>query len=103
MDFRVEISARAKRDLDLILEWLLGQQAGAAGYHWFDGLSTAFSSLNLAPRRCRLVPENERSTLEGPGSCFTVISPIHNRILFTVERDLVTILHVRHSRRLELY
>jgi hypothetical protein len=36
MVFRVKQTAQADRDLDLILEWLLAQQAGEAGLRWFQ-------------------------------------------------------------------
>jgi len=35
MAFRVKHTAQADYDLDLILEWLLAQQAGDAGLRWF--------------------------------------------------------------------
>jgi hypothetical protein len=34
MAFRVKQTAQADYDLDLILEWLLTQQAGDAGQRW---------------------------------------------------------------------
>jgi plasmid stabilization system protein ParE len=59
MAFRVKTSARAKRDLDGILAWLLAQGAGETGLRWFQGLREAVKSLAYAPYRCPLAPENE--------------------------------------------
>jgi plasmid stabilization system protein ParE len=49
MAFRVKTSARAKRDLDGILAWLLAQGAGETGLRWFQGLREAVKSLAHAP------------------------------------------------------
>ncbi len=101
MRFRVETTARAKQDLDDILIWLLARQAGDAGLRWFQGLRDAVASLNQSPGRCRLAPEDEVFPFEVRelryGKKFDVY-----RILFTVEGDTVTILHIRHGRRAHL-
>ena len=101
MDFRVSTSARAKRDLDSILKWLRKQEAGEAGARWFQGLRDAFASLEHLPRRCALAPENGllgvevRQLLHGD-------KPHVYRVLFTIEADVVYVLHIRHGRRLPL-
>ena len=41
MAFRVKTTAKAKRDLDAILAWLLSQEAGETGLRWFQGLRDA--------------------------------------------------------------
>jgi len=67
----------AARDAHGILEWLISQQAGEAGLHWFQGLEKAIASLAAFPGRCRLAPENEafpfevRQLLYGGGRMFT--------------------------------
>ena len=101
MAFRVETSARAKRDLDKILKWLLAQQAGDAGIHWFQGLRDALASLSNSPRRCGIAPENEVFSFEVRQLLYGNKPHIY-RILFTVEEDIVTVLHIRHGRRLPL-
>jgi plasmid stabilization system protein ParE len=89
MAFRVSVSAKAKRDLDGILAWLLAEEAGETGLRWFQGLKNALASLANLPERCPLAPENRHK-------------PHTYRILFTIEADIVTILHVRHGRRRRL-
>src|SRR3569623_1165694 len=51
MAFRVEFTARAKRDLDNTLDWLLEEQADEAGIRWFGRLKSAIFSLDELPRR----------------------------------------------------
>jgi plasmid stabilization system protein ParE len=98
MAFRVRTSAKAKRDLDAILGWLLSQEAGDAGSRWFQGLSEAIASLATLPERCAFAPENAslpydvRQLLYGRRQN-------RYRILFTILGDTVLILHVRHGRR----
>jgi plasmid stabilization system protein ParE len=102
MAFRVETTAKAKRDLDAILAWLQSQQAGGeAGLRWFQGLRNAVASLSETPRRCMLSPENEVFPFEVRQLLYG--NRLHAyRILFTIEGDAVTVLHIRHGRRLPL-
>src|SRR5580693_4172964 len=75
MAFRVKQTAQADYDLDLILEWLLAQQAGDAGLRWFRKLKEIINSLAEMPERCMVAPENTNF----PSRCassFTDISRI---------------------------
>ena len=98
MAFRVEITEDAERDGEAILGWLISQHTGETGLRWFEGLQEAIQSLSELPRRCPLAPENRnfsfevRHLLYGRG-------PHTYRILFTIERDVVFVLHIRHGRR----
>lgn len=58
MAFRVKQTAQADHDLDVILEWLISQQAGETGQRWFRGLKDTLNSLSELPHRCSLAPEN---------------------------------------------
>jgi plasmid stabilization system protein ParE len=53
MAFRVKTTAKAKRDLDTILAWLLSQEAGETGLRWFQGLRDAVASLGAFSRTPR--------------------------------------------------
>lgn len=64
MAYRVELSARAKRDLDLILTRLLAQGAGETGLRWWFGLRDKIGTLADLPERCALAPENETASSE---------------------------------------
>lgn len=101
MAFRVRTTAKAKRDLDAILGWLLSQQAGEAGLRWFRGLQDAVASLSESPRRCRLAPEDEAFPFEVRQLLYGDRPHVY-RVLFTIEDDAVIVLHIRHGRRLPL-
>jgi plasmid stabilization system protein ParE len=101
MAFRVEQTARAKRDLDAILEWLVAHDAGEAGVRWFRRLKEAVASLSELPHRCPLAPENAEFPFEVRQLLYGH-KPDQYRILFTIEGETVVILHIRHGRRRHL-
>jgi plasmid stabilization system protein ParE len=98
MAFRVETSAQAESDANSILEWLLSEHAGETGIRWFLALDDAIASLATFPERCPLAAETGRFP-------FAVRQPLYGRkphvyrILFTIEGDVVKVLHIRHGRR----
>jgi plasmid stabilization system protein ParE len=98
MAFRVELSERAQADIAAIYDWLGSQQAGEAGERWFVALRRAISSLSNLPARCPIAPENRDSRVEIRQLLYGRTPHIY-RVLFTVEGDIVQVLHIRHGRR----
>src|ERR1035438_7528082 len=98
MAFRVKQTPQADHDLDLILEWLLAQQAGETGLRWFRTLKEALTSLSELPERCPLAPESKEFLFEVRQLLYGR-KPHLYRVLFTIEADTVVILHIRHGRR----
>lgn len=93
MTYRVLIQPPAADDLDAAVRWIARDAPGRA-VAWFDGIFGAINSLSEFPRRCPLAPEDDvfaeeiRQLLYGDF-----------RILFTIDRDIVRVLHVRHGAR----
>src|SRR5580658_11258152 len=98
MAFRVKITTKAKRDLDAILARLLSQSAGQAGLRWFQGLREAVASLAHSPQRCALAPENATLPFEVRHLLYGRKPHVY-RVLFVIEGDTVSILHIRHGPR----
>ncbi len=98
MAFQVKTTAKARRDLDGILNRLLSQEAGEAGLRWFQGLRQAVATLADFPQRCALAPENAVFPFE-VRHLFYGRKPHVYRIIFTVEGNTVAVLHIRHGRR----
>jgi plasmid stabilization system protein ParE len=98
MAFRVEISAQAESDASAILERLLSQHAGETGLRWFLALDDAIASLAAFPERCPLAAETTLFPFEVRQLLYGR-NPHVYRILFTVEDNTVSILHIRHGRR----
>src|SRR5689334_19706499 len=98
MVFRVELAERAQRDVSAIYDWLHSEQAGDAGERWFGALRTAIASLSDVPSRCPLAPENRDASVEVRQLLYGRRPHIY-RVLFTIEGDVVRVLHIRHARR----
>lgn len=98
MAFRVETTSRAKQDTIEILDWLISEQAGKTGLHWFEGLEQAILSLADMPRRCPVVPEQVFFPFEVRHLLYGKKPNVY-RIVFTIEDDTVFILHVWHGAR----
>jgi plasmid stabilization system protein ParE len=102
MAFRVEQTATAKLDLDVILEWLLAREAGETGLRWFQELREAVASLAEFPHRCNLAPEDADFPFEVRQLLYGRKPHVY-RILFTTDGDRVILLHVRHASRLPVH
>lgn len=60
MAYRVELTVRARRDLDYLYEWVhAGESIAAAG--WYNGLEKAVYRLEQLPRRCPVAPESRKT------------------------------------------
>ena len=101
MAFRVDISQNAKRDLDVILEWVTEREAGTAGARWIQGLHDGIASLCNLPRRCKLAKEDASFPFEVRQLLYGDKS-LGFRILFTIKDDIVMVLRVRRGRRTPL-
>jgi plasmid stabilization system protein ParE len=101
MAFRVSQTARATRDLDAILEWLMAEEAGETGLRWFRKMKDAVASLGSFPERCGIAPESRDFPFEVRHLIFGR-KPHLYRVLFTIEDDVVVVLHIRHGRRRKL-
>jgi plasmid stabilization system protein ParE len=98
MDFHVELSDQAQRDIAGIYDWLRSQQAGDAGERWFVFLRAAIASLASLPSRCPVAPESRDSAVEVRQLMYGRRPHVY-RILFAIEGDVVQVLHIRHGRR----
>ena len=97
MAYEVDISRQAQADADEAFVWK-GELSFEAANHWYIGLMEALASLEELPTRCPLAPENDtfreeiRQLLYGKGRDIY-------RILFTIRRETVFILYIRHGAR----
>lgn len=98
MTFRVEVAAQAEKDAEEILNWLLSEGAGKTGIRWFHGLEDAVASLANFPKSSPIAPESIRFHFE-VRQLFYGRKPHIYRILFTIEGEVVKVLHIRHGRR----
>ena len=98
MDFRVELTDQAKSDIAAIHVWLVAHEAGDAGARWFAALRQAIDSLHALPARCPIAPESREASVEVRHLLYGRRPHVY-RILFSIENDVVHVLHIRHGRR----
>jgi plasmid stabilization system protein ParE len=98
--WNVIIELPAQQEIAAAHTWFAERDPQAAD-RWFNGLYDTMASLETFPDRCPLAPESRffdreiRETFHGRRQ--------HKyRILFTVMKNEVHILHVRHGARLAL-
>jgi toxin ParE1/3/4 len=95
MAYRVELTARAGRDLRRIYRNINAADSVQA-QNWFNGLQAAVLSLDEHPARNPVTPEDEtlRHLLYGGGRyVYRVIYAINQ------QASVVTVLHIRHGSR----
>jgi toxin ParE1/3/4 len=95
MAYRVNITARAERDLERLYKELEAEHSGAA-LNWYRGLQDAIVSLEEYPNRCPTTPESVilRHLLYGR-------RPHIYRVIYRVmeKQKQVNVLHIRHGAR----
>lgn len=97
MNYRVVVQPEAESEIAEALQYIAARSPTSA-VRWLRGLYKAVDGLEQFPSRFGLAPESRyfkqeiRQLLYGRGR--------HKyRILFTVARDAVHVLHVRHAAR----
>ena len=93
MPFRVELTARAARDLRRIYRYINAADSDAANA-WFNGLEAAILSLSENPARCPIVRERNDLRHLLYGSRRNTY-----RVIFEIDEPggVVTVLHIRHG------
>lgn len=93
MKYRVVLQPEAESGITQSFDWLTEQSPTAAD-EWLSRIESACVSLSELPERCPLAPESDffdvpiRQLICG-----------NHRILFTIDKSVVHVLHVRHAAR----
>jgi plasmid stabilization system protein ParE len=96
------ITEPARKDIQEAFDWWRDHRSAVQAERWYSGTYEAIGTLRRDPERCAKSPETDllrqgvRQLLIGIGQ-----RPTH-RIVFTVSKNVVTILRVRHSSQGEL-
>jgi plasmid stabilization system protein ParE len=99
MEYAVELTLRAERDLNELLKYIEALNSSSAR-RWFNGLEKAIYGLDRLPRRCSLARESRkegrpiRQLLYGK-------KPGVYRVLFEIQEwtRTVRVLAIRHGAR----
>lgn len=97
MKYRIEYTLRAIDDLESAFQWI-GQDSPRHAAKWRGGMLNAIESLSHFPKRCPLAPENDAFKSEIRQLLYGKNHGIY-RILFTIQKRTVFILHIRHTAR----
>jgi len=93
MAFSVEITTRAKDDMEDATRWYARHSRDKA-LLWSIGCQEAIESLADFPSRCPIAPESREDEREVRHLLYD-----QHRILFEIEDETVTVLHIRHQKR----
>jgi toxin ParE1/3/4 len=95
MEFLVELTDRAGRDLEAIYRYIHAESSERA-FEWFNGLEAAIFNLASQPERGTRTPENPelRELLYGN-------KPHVYRVIYRIEKRAgkLMVLHIRHGAR----
>ena len=96
MAFQIDITRQAQAEALEIFVWKSENQSAAAATEWYNDLMRHLYSLDEMPERCALAPENDHFEDEIRQLLVGKRRQIY-RVLFTIRRDTVYILHILNS------
>jgi toxin ParE1/3/4 len=97
MEYRVELTDRAFRDLAILYEEKHVEESKAAA-RWFNGLEQAVDTLQSLPHRCSAAPESKKARRKLRHLLYGKKPHIY-RVIFEIDepRKVVTVLTIRHG------
>jgi plasmid stabilization system protein ParE len=100
MTYRVELTARAARDLNLLYEEKHAAESRAAA-RWFNGLEKAVYTLEVYPLRCAAAPERKKAKRSLRHLLYGKKPHVY-RVIFQIDErnernKLVQVLTIRHG------
>ena len=99
MTHAVVFTAQADREIEGATDWWATRRSAEQAGRWYLGLSDAIVSLTTNPERLPLADEDVDFPYELRELDFGLGSRPTHRVLFTVVRDIVIVLTIRHAAR----
>ena len=97
MSYQVFIQPNAFQEIEMSYRWMCDNLSPEIANNWYYELQDVISSLQEFPNRCSIAPE--ASMIGREIRQVWVGKQRKYRALFVVKKDVVAILHVRHSRQ----
>lgn len=97
-EYTVVFAPTAQEDLETVVAWL-NEQAPEMVAEWITALRADINTLQLMPERCPYAPENGLWGDEQLRQLLFQKYPSQYRIIFTIHKNTVRILNIRHSAR----
>ena len=101
MNYRVVLTARAERDRDAAFTWYAEHYSLEFASRWYQGIWQAVESLAQNPLRCGVAHENDKFSFD-VHELLVGARRYKHRILFTIQDDVIVVLHIRHSAQRDL-
>ena len=101
--YQIVFAPSSQEDLASILEWLEQEAPLEKAKEWYSSLKEQIESLSHFPKRCSLAPENGLWGDEEIRHLLFLKYPSTYRVLFTIKKNTVKILNIRHGKRQFLY
>jgi len=95
--YTVIVQPPAIDDLDEAYQWIL-ERSPQHAVKWFNDLMDSLQSLQHNPERCAVAPENDAVEPEIRQLLYGKRWNVY-RVLFTIRRSEVHVLHIRHAAR----
>ncbi len=101
-EYTVVFAPSAEQDLEKIVVWL-NDKAPEKVAEWIKTLKADIITLQSMPERCPYAPENGLWGDEELRQLLFQQYPSQYRVIFTIHKDTVRILNIRHSARRYLH
>jgi len=95
MTYHVVITQEALNQTEAAYRWI-AERAPIAAARWFTRLQGTIQTLETQPKRCPLAPESKSLGIELRQLLYGKRRGVY-RVLFTITRKTVTVLHVLHG------
>lgn len=90
--YRIDIKPTAEKDLERRFTQI-EKHSPESAVNWYLGLIDAIKKLDVLPQRCPIAPENRDIQR---GIRHLVVGDY--RVLYVIDEDVVSVLHIRHGR-----
>jgi plasmid stabilization system protein ParE len=97
MAYVVIVTERAASDLKESVEWWSRERSREQAARWYAGIRQAIDSLANQPERFSLSAENGEFSIELREILFGLGTRPTHRIVFTIVRQTVVVLTIRHA------
>ena len=102
MTYGIIVMPLAEREAQANRDWWAANRSIDQAARWYDEFANSVLSLEQNPDRCALARENDRFHHEVRQLNFGLGGKRTHRIVFTIRRDEVVILRVRHLSQAEI-
>lgn len=96
MTYKVILSERAAQEIEETAAWWARERSVEQAKKWYQGIRSMISALDDAPERFPLASENAQFQYEIREFYYGVRSKLTHRGVFTILRETVLVLTVRH-------